>query len=106
MTFSSTQRKSRSERIRPVLKVWGKRRNWPAFPGEGADRILWPPKRSAGPLHDEGEERLMSPERVDPDSLLNHPGIVAAVKSGDIKRLNRLLAELAKEPKSAEKPSS
>jgi len=26
----------------------------------------------------------MSPKRVDPDSLLNHPAIVAAVKSGDI----------------------
>jgi len=41
----------------------------------------------------------MSPERVDPDpdSLLNHPAIVAAVKKGDIKRLNRLIADLAKE---------
>ncbi len=48
----------------------------------------------------------MSPERVDPDSLLNHPAIVAAVKSGDIKRLNRLLAELAKERKPAENRSS
>ena len=48
----------------------------------------------------------MSPERVDPDSLLNHPAIVAAVKSGDIKRLNRLLAELAKEPKTPENRSS
>ena len=49
----------------------------------------------------------MSPERVDPDSLLNHPAIVAAVKSGDIKRLNRLLVELAKDRQSAEKhPSS
>jgi len=44
----------------------------------------------------------MSPERVDPDSLLNHPAIMAAVKSGDIKRLNRLIAELTKERKSAE----
>jgi len=48
----------------------------------------------------------MSPERVDPDSLLNHPAILAAVKSGDIKRLNRLLVELAKDRQSAEKHSS
>jgi len=48
----------------------------------------------------------MSPERVDPDSLLNHPAIVAAVNSGDIKRLNRLPAELAKERKPAENRSS
>jgi len=51
---------------------------------------------------------LISPERFDPDpdSLHNHPAIVAAVKSGDIKRLNRLLAELSKERKSAENHSS
>ena len=36
-----------------------------------------------------------------------HPAILAAVKSGDIKRLNRLLVELAKDRQSAEKhPSS
>jgi hypothetical protein len=44
----------------------------------------------------------MSPENIDPDSLHNHPAILAAVKSGDIKRLNRLIAELARDQKSAE----
>jgi hypothetical protein len=44
----------------------------------------------------------MSTERVNPDSLVNHPAIIAAAKSGDIKRLNRLLAELAKEQQSAQ----
>lgn len=44
----------------------------------------------------------MSPERVDPNSLVNHPAIIAAARSGDIKRLNRLLAELAKKQKTAE----
>jgi hypothetical protein len=50
----------------------------------------------------------MSPEQIDPDpdSLHNHPAIVAAVKSGDIKRLNRLLAELTKDRKSAGNGSS
>jgi hypothetical protein len=48
------------------------------------------------------KEHLMSRERIDPNSLLNHPEIAAAVNSGDIKRLNRLLAELAKEQRSGE----
>ena len=50
----------------------------------------------------------MSPERVDPDpdSLLNHPAVVAAVKKGDMKRLNRLIAELAREQKVGQNGSS
>ncbi len=48
----------------------------------------------------------MSPEPMDPDSLFNHPAIVAAVKSGDITRLNRLIAELAKEREPADGRSS
>jgi hypothetical protein len=50
----------------------------------------------------------MSPERRDPnpDSLLNHPEVVAAVKKGDIKRLNRLIAELARELKAGQNGSS
>ena len=50
----------------------------------------------------------MSPERrdPDPDSLLNHPEVVAAVKKGDIKRLNRLIAELARELKASRNGSS
>jgi Tfp pilus assembly ATPase PilU len=41
----------------------------------------------------------MSPDRrePDPDSLLNHPAIQDAVKKGDIRRLNRLIAEIARE---------
>ena len=50
----------------------------------------------------------MSPERVDPDpdSLLNHPAVVAAVKKGDIKQLNRLIAELARSQKVSQHGSS
>jgi hypothetical protein len=50
----------------------------------------------------------MSPERVnpDPDSLLNHPAIQEAVKKGDIKRLNRLIAELARIEKARQNGSS
>jgi hypothetical protein len=50
----------------------------------------------------------MSPGRVnpDPDSLLNHPAVQEAVKKGDIKRLNRLIAELARQEKARQNGSS
>jgi hypothetical protein len=50
----------------------------------------------------------MSPNRKqpDPDSLLNHPAVQEAVKKGDIKRLNRLIAELGREHRARENGSA